>query len=236
MISQSVMDGIEGIVLDAVGTLIEPEPSVAIAYAEAAARQGVALDLGEVKRRFHQHFRDDEGSGSPRTDEEAEWRRWRRIVGAVLPEAPDPERAFRELWEHFGRPDSWRVFPDAAAAVGVLSERGFQLRIGSNFDRRLRAIVAGLPALRPLQGDGALVISSEVGYRKPHEAFYRIAREGMGLPGSRVLWVGDDVENDLHAPRRAGLRAVLVDRGGRAVGVSPRVSDLIALAAIVEKA
>ena len=32
MMSETLWDGIEGIVLDAVGTLIEPEPSVADVY------------------------------------------------------------------------------------------------------------------------------------------------------------------------------------------------------------
>lgn len=236
MISQTEMDGIEGIVLDAVGTLIEPEPSVAIAYTEAAARQGVALDPSEVKRRFHAHFREDEASDSQRTDEAIEYQRWQRIVGAVLPEVADRERAFQELWEHFARPDAWRVFPDGAAAIEALSRRGFRLRIGSNFDRRLRGIVAGQPALRPLQGDGALVISSEVGYRKPHPDFYRVACEGMGLPASRVLWVGDDVENDVRGPRRAGLWAVLIDRRGRESDHIPTLHDLVALAGILGKA
>ena len=37
---------IAGIVLDAVGTLIKPVPSVAEAYTEAARRQGVELESG----------------------------------------------------------------------------------------------------------------------------------------------------------------------------------------------
>ena len=45
-------EGIEGIVLDAVGTLIDPSPSVAEAYAAAALRQGLVVDESEVKRRF----------------------------------------------------------------------------------------------------------------------------------------------------------------------------------------
>ena len=48
------------IVLDAVGTLIDPFPPVAEVYAAAALRQGVRLDLGGVKARFHRYFRDDE--------------------------------------------------------------------------------------------------------------------------------------------------------------------------------
>src|SRR4051812_29354100 len=107
MISRSGFDGIEGIVLDAVGTLIEPSPSVSEAYARAARRQGVAIELAEVKRRFREQFATDEideQRGPLATDEPTEHRRWRRIVARCLPEVPDGDLAFAELWDHFGDP------------------------------------------------------------------------------------------------------------------------------------
>jgi putative hydrolase of the HAD superfamily len=185
-----------------------------------------------VKARFHRYFRDDEVDemrGPLETDEASEFRRWRRIVANVLPEVPDPDRAFAELWDHFGRPEAWRCFPDVAPAIAAMAAREVPVRIASNFDGRLRAVVGGLPELSPC--DGALVISSEVGFRKPHPAFYRAACESLGLPPGRVLCVGDDPENDVDGPRRAGLRALLLDRHGRRPAGTPALPDLAALAA-----
>ena len=54
---------IAGIVLDAVGTLIKPVPSVAEAYTEAARRQGVELNRDEVRARFNLNFQSDEVQG-----------------------------------------------------------------------------------------------------------------------------------------------------------------------------
>lgn len=209
-------EGIEGIVLDAVGTLIDPEPSVARAYADAALRQGLVVDVAEVKRRFGLHFRNDEVDeqlGPMATDEAIEFRRWRRIVANVLPDLPDLDRGFAELWDHFGRPEAWRSFPDVAPGLAALREAGLPLRIASNFDGRLRAVAAGLPELSGFVAP--LVISSEVGHRKPHPAFYRAACASLGLPPGRVLCVGDDPENDVLGAERAGLRGVLLDREGR---------------------
>jgi putative hydrolase of the HAD superfamily len=214
--SESLWDGIEGIVLDAVGTLIEPGPPPAEVYRAAARRQGVDLPAGEVRARFHRQFRHDEvdeALGPMRTDEALEARRWRRIVAAVLPEVPDVERAFQELWAYFARPEAWRCFPDVGPAVRALLSWGMKVRIGSNFDTRLRAVVAGLPELSALAD--ALVISSEVGLRKPHPGFYQAACASMGLDPGRVLWIGDDPDNDVLGPQRAGLRGVLLDRAGR---------------------
>ena len=35
--------------------------------------------------------------------------RWQRIVAAVLDDVADGEGCFRELWQHFGRPEAWRT-------------------------------------------------------------------------------------------------------------------------------
>ena len=216
MTSLEGWDRIEGIVLDAVGTLIEPEPSVARAYASAALEQGQVVDVAEVKRRFARHFRDDEVDeqlGPMVTDEAIERRRWRRIVGSVLPDLPDPGRAFDELWGHFGRPAAWRCFPDVAPGLEALRRAGYPVRIASNFDGRLRAVAAG--RLELAEFVATLVISSEVGYRKPHATFYAAACASLELPPDRVLCVGDDPENDVLGAERAGLRGALLDRDGR---------------------
>jgi len=231
MFADAGLSGVKGIVLDAVGTLIEPRPSVAEAYAQAAWRQGVTLDLPLVRSRFREQFRTDEIDelhGPLATSEEVEHRRWRRIVSGCLPEVPDPDRAFEELWVHFGEPSSWIVFPDVARALARLVETSFRMCVASNFDSRLRRVAAGLPALAGW--GGSIVVSSEVGYRKPHRRFYEAACSHLDLSPDRVLCVGDDLENDVRGPVRAGLRAALVERESSGRGDVPTYSGLGALA------
>jgi putative hydrolase of the HAD superfamily len=233
MDSYQSCDGIRGIVLDAVGTLIKPAPSVAEAYTAAARRQDVVLDPDDVRARFERHFEDADvhaEHGAFSTDEATERRRWRKIVGGVLPEVPDADRAFDELWDHFSHPDSWRCYPDAAPALRGLTQRGISVCIGSNFDRRLRGVLAGLTELKPWMG--SLVISSEVGYRKPHPHFFQAACSHLGLPPEHVLCVGDDIENDVHGAIRAGLSGLLLDRNAGQGTPLPCVPDLTALVAL----
>lgn len=231
MTSQGIWDGVEGLILDAVGTLIEPFPSVAGAYAEAALRQGTVVGLAEVKSRFGRYFRDDEVDeqrGPMVTDEAIEHRRWRRIVASVLPDLPDPDRAFAELWDHFGRPSAWRCFADVGPGLAILRDAGLRVRIASNFDGRLRGVAAGLPELAGFVD--TLVISSEVGFRKPHPSFYRAGCTGLGLEAERVLCVGDDLENDVRGAERAGLRGVLLDRDSQGPAGLVACADLVTLA------
>jgi putative hydrolase of the HAD superfamily len=231
MITEKLREGVRGVVFDAVGTLMDPEPAVAVAYAQAPRRQAVDHDVRTVRDRFRRHFGDDEVDemrGPLATDEPTERRRWWRIVRGCLPEVADPGRAFDELWDHFGRPSAWRAYPDAAETLRSIESAGLGVVVASNFDGRLRGVLGGIEGLGAW-GESA-VISSEVGRRKPHAEFYHAACERLGLPPGAVLCVGDDPENDLRGPRRAGLRAVLIDREGKAPGDVPAVASLRALA------
>jgi putative hydrolase of the HAD superfamily len=224
------LNGIRGIVFDAVGTLIKPVPSVAEAYTAAASRQGVGIKPAEVRERFQHHFRNEgehAGNGLLSTDEGTERRRWRAIVGGVLAEVPNPDRAFEELWDHFSQPGSWRCFPDVEPALGGLADVGISVCVGSNFDSRLRGVVHGLSELEACAQ--SLVVSSEVGYRKPHALFFEAVCNHLGLPAHQVLCVGDDSENDVRGAIRAGLSGILIDRGGNRPADLPHVPVLTAL-------
>jgi putative hydrolase of the HAD superfamily len=225
---------IAAVVFDAVGTLIEPWPPVAEVYAAAARRQGIVLDVREVTIRFGRAV--DEATADLQaeawaTDEarEAQW--WRKIVAQVLPELPDPGRGFEELWTHFGQPAAWRCFADVAPALAALRAAGLARAVASNFDGRLHTVVRGLEPLAEL--GGALVISSEVGYRKPHPKFYQAVRDRLGQPAARILWVGDDPEHDLRAARRAGMRALWLDRAGHAPTKEQTITHLHALGKLI---
>ncbi len=76
----------------------------------------------------------------------------------------------------------------------------------------------------------ALVISSEVGYRKASFAlpFMRVC-EHLGLPEHQVLCVGDDIDNDVRGPIDAGLSGILIDRNGNRPADLPHVPVLTAL-------
>ena len=106
------------------------------------------------------------------------------------------------------RPGAWAVEPGAAAVLAELARHGCGLGLCSNFDHRLRAVLAGLPELHAIQW---VVISSEVGWRKPAAAFYEAVAQSAQLAPEQILVAGDDRANDYCGVRRAGMHAVLFD-------------------------
>ncbi len=206
---------VRAVFFDAVGTVIVPDPPAAAVYAEVGRRHGSQLTDAEVRSRFVAAFRQEEEADRAaglRTDEAREEDRWRRIVSSVLDDVADPAACFAEMFEHFARPSSWRCDADTAGVVRTLAEAGFRLGLASNFDGRLRSVVAGLPELAGVE---RLVISSEVGWRKPAPAFFAAVCREAGCPAEQVLLVGDDRANDYDGARAAGLRAILFEPTGR---------------------
>jgi putative hydrolase of the HAD superfamily len=204
--------GVRAAFFDAVGTLIHPDPPAAVVYATVGRRYGSRLLPAAVAGRFATAFERQEALDRRcglRTNEAREAQRWREIVAEVLDDVADGEKCFRELYEHFARPDAWSCDPDAATTLAELARRGYVLGMASNYDHRLRRVVAGRPELRPLQH---LVISSEVGWRKPAAQFYSSLCQAVGLAPEQTLYVGDDRAVDYDGARAAGLQAVLLDR------------------------
>jgi len=95
--------------------------------------------------------------------------------------------------------------------------------MASNFDRRLRSVVAGVPALAPLQH---LIISSEVGWRKPAPQFFQALCRVIGLPPENILYVGDDPTNDYQGAVAAGLESILFDPHGEHPEIPRRIASL----------
>ncbi len=219
---------IAAVFFDAVGTLIHPRPDAATVYADVGRHFGSRHTADAIARRFRSAFQvheEEDRRAGWRTDEARELRRWREIVAEVLDDVTDPAACFAALYDHFRRPDSWECAADTEAVLRELARRGYVLGMASNFDERLRHVAEGLPELRPVRH---LVISAEVGWRKPAPAFFEVILRQTRLPPERILFIGDDPGNDFAGPRAAGMHALLFDPKSRHSD-RPRLAGLAAL-------
>jgi putative hydrolase of the HAD superfamily len=57
----------------------------------------------------------------------------------------------------------------------------------------------------------AVVLSVEVGWRKPHPAIYRAALDRLGVDAAQACFVGDTYVADYAGPTDAGMTAYLID-------------------------
>lgn len=200
------------IVLDAVGTLIFAQPTVAQAYLDAASRFGWAGSLADIEKRFRTSFSSMSGRGLDfNTNESLQRVRWRELVGNVFVELKSDrvDSIFEYLWDHFAQPASWEIFPDAIALVELCDERGIRWCIGSNFDARLHQVVAGHS---PLANCHRVFCSSEVGFDKPAIEFFHEIEKSLGLLSNQLIMVGDDARLDASAAEQAGWIGLWLNR------------------------
>jgi putative hydrolase of the HAD superfamily len=233
------LTAVRAVVFDAVGTLLFAQPRVAEFYHLVGWQHGSLRTLDEVRSRLYAAYAASE-SGRPDepadslvrqpTSEGRERERWQQVVATVFDDIPDSVPAiFRELWQHFAQAEHWRLAEGAAGVLDELARRGYRLAIGSNFDRRLHAVVAGHPALRACE---QTFVSSEIGFPKPDERFYASAAALLGVSPAEILMVGDDWTNDIRGARAAGWQALYLapDGGSPETGKADLVGlvDLLA--------
>ena len=222
------------VTLDAAGTLFAPREPVGVTYARAAARHAIALDPAETGERFRAALRAAPPlafpgvAPGPRRAAEIDW--WRAVVrGSFGPQAGARgfEACFAELFDHFARPDAWRLDDDALDTLRTLRTARLRLGVVSNFDERLFAVVAGL-GIAPLVD--AVVPSSAHDAAKPDPRLFRAAAGLLGARPADVLHVGDDVDLDVRGALAAGCRAMLLDPAGgpapKGVSVLRRLREL----------
>lgn len=198
------------VLFDAVGTLIHPEPAAGLVYARIGRRYGSQLAEAEIRERFKQAFAAEEEADRQngwRTNEVREEARWRNIVTRVLDDIEDRETCFRELYAWFARPDAWRCAPEIDHLLRGLQDLGLMTGLASNFDGRLRQVLAGLPELRSV---GQVFVSAELGWRKPGTSFFSTICDQLRVTAAEVLFVGDDRINDEEGARKAGMKALLL--------------------------
>jgi len=221
----SNLAGIRCILFDAVGTLIYPDPPVAEVYHCVARQFGSGIGIAEIRDRFTAAMQASYCCGGP-TSEDNERQRWRQIVSAVITDVPHAiDAVFEELWQHFAQPQHWRAYDDVALVLGDLCSRGFKIGLASNFDGRLKAIVAAHGALASCD---AVFVSTDLGYSKPDARFFREIEQKLGLAPAEVALVGDDEINDVQAATAAGWRSIHLDRHCKRPSAIQSLRELIA--------
>jgi putative hydrolase of the HAD superfamily len=205
----------QGLLLDAMGTLIGLRQSVGRTYAEQAGRYGIHLDPAALDAGFRRAYRAAPPLAFPGLGgsdlEKAERAWWCGVVSETLASAGAdgvPAALGHQLFEHYATAAAWRVFPEVPPLLERWNRRGLKLAVVSNFDSRLPPLLEALGLAPWLQ---AVVVSSSAGAAKPDPRPFTQALEQLGLHPAAVWHVGDSPEDEAGAAA-AGLACVLIRR------------------------
>lgn len=220
---------LQALFFDAAGTLIEPAEPVGATYARFAAVHGIHVDSAAVMQAFRRAWKASPAPlhppGQAAPDDDRSW--WRALVaevfGSICGEPLDEgtlEPLFESLYGHFALPQAWAVFDDVLPALEDLAQ-DHRLLVLSNFDRRLRAVLAGHDLTRFFH---SIVLSSEVGASKPHPRMFQAALAAAGCAPGDCLHIGDDAKCDAEGALAAGTHFFAVHRPGE--GLRPLVQKV----------
>jgi len=103
---------------------------------------------------------------------------------------------------------SWQLFPDVEPCLDALARH--KLGVVTNGDSQQQR--RKLATLGILDRFGCVAVSGEIGWSKPDPRLFLVACEAGCTEPRDAVYIGDRYETDVLGARRAGLRAVWLDR------------------------
>jgi HAD superfamily hydrolase (TIGR01509 family) len=128
-------------------------------------------------------------------------------------------------------------FPEAnRTALDALRSR-YRMAVLSNFDHG-PAVEAALAGFGIRDRFDVVVVSADVGWRKPHPEIFRETLRRMGMGPDQAVFVGDTPEADVLGAQGVGMDVVWINRGNaslpaaaappaRTVTRFPEVADVL---------
>ena len=204
----------DAVLFDAAETLFTTRGTVGEIYGEVARDFGSRASAEEIQAAFVRQFRH---SGPLTTDNERLW--WKDVVFRVFNDVgmvSDFDRFFDKVYEQFRDSRGWRLFPETLGVLKELKRLQYKLGIISNFDSRIYSVLKSLDIVTYFD---SITISSQTGYAKPDPEIFKAAIRAAGVPAHRILYVGDNLTDDVLAGAAAGMNTILIDRNGRQTGL-----------------
>jgi len=214
---------IQAVTFDAGGTLMEPWPSVGHVYSEVAAELGYdAVSPEELNEAFATAWKLKQ-----RFDYSLS--AWFGLVEEVFGKhlsAPLSQKLFNSLYQRFSQGAAWRVYDDVRPTLETLRQRGYRLAVISNWDPRLKPLLADLQLSDYFE---TIVLSVDVGATKPAAKIFEHTLSLLKLPRAEILHIGDSMEEDGIGPRQCGMAALLLNRERKTEGCVSSLADLLSL-------
>ena len=172
--------------------------------------------------------------GETLVNESRQWRMWAEwlkipdhvlfaALGAVIERGEHHHRVFELLRPGFdleaarkerreaGIPDEFDagdLYPDVAACLTALHERGLRIGIAGNQPAGIERVLQGLGL--PL---GFIASPALWNVEKPAPGFFQKIIDELQVAPASIVYVGDRLDNDILPARAAGMISVFIKRG-----------------------
>lgn len=215
--SDAPLGTIRAITFDVGNTLIRAVPSNAHHYAEILKKEGLNKSTEQLKSIMdktlatfeRKMFREDLDNSSSDAKERDWWRTVDQAIARNVGITKNLDSISDRLYERFAQPESWEPYPDAIRVLGALRNSGYTVGALSNWNTGLRSILKHHKLDTVMD---FIIISAEVGTKKPGTAIFQKASQAAGVEMKNLLHVGDHPDADFHGARAAGAQAVLIGR------------------------
>ena len=224
------------IFLDAMGTLFDLNRSVSEIYQQFASQYGVDVSIEPLEKAFINSFK----SAPPLAfsinelavikQQEFDW--WKQVVLStfnkleLLSEFTDFDAFFTEIYIYFGKKEPWYILPGTVESLTRWRDRGIELGVISNFDSRLIEVLNHLDLDRFFS---SITISSIAGFAKPEPNIFEIALSKHKIASDRAWHIGDNLTEDYHGAKNAGLTAFWLNYGEHLLNIENQLPNLCSL-------
>ncbi len=226
---------IKAVFFDLYHTIVGYDPPREETLAATLEREGHPVSHKQLRRPLvaaDEFFYRETSKKALKDRDEAETRSlWGAYHEVVLKEAgiaPTDALVSRIIEEMRKTKYELKLFSDVLPALGELTGRGLRLGLISNADRDISPLLEKLGVLSFLK---VRLTSQEAGASKPNPVIFRKGAERLGVSPAESLYVGDQWVVDVQGARGAGMKALLLDRGGyfEEVPQSEKISSLLDL-------
>ena len=223
---------VRAVFLDFGGTLAHRDPEVWDVFIDVCRRSGFTVTKADVSRGRVLADRTHRSEMFPTRELMEEfWTGWFRLILENLA-IPGADELARRIYAEVKRRSKLQLYPDVPDALEALRGEVRTLGVVSNYNCMLESYCNDLG----IAGFFDFILASDlVRSHKPDSGIFKLAVSEAGYSASECLHVGDSPWADFEGARRAGLRAILIDRVGLPHS-SGSIDDLRRLVDILKKA
>lgn len=209
---------IRAISLDLNGTLLAPNPSVGVIYADVLKGFGYTLAPELLDPAFKASFKEVSAIWALHPERRMDKGFWKEVVDGTAADTEGwgaaSDDMFDALYDTFAEGRRWTVRTGSFDFLDAIIERGLKIAYFSNTDERMHSV---LEDTFLAEYADAVCFSSEIGYEKPHPEAFAAVQAKLDCAPVEILHLGDSLINDGRGAHKAGWQTALLK--------SPKTAD-----------